>query len=100
MSGLTQVEKLSFDPKHLRIHWADDHRSIYDAVWLRDNCPADRDAQSGQRLVDIADLPEDPSIGAVSHNSDAAILITWCGEPKSSWFPLSRQNRNVLFRAK
>jgi hypothetical protein len=50
--------------------------------------------------VDIADLPEDPSIGAVSHNSDAAILITWCGEPKSSWFPLSRQNRNVLFRAK
>ncbi len=89
MGELAQVLKLSFDPKRLRIHWADDHLSVYDAVWLRDNCPADRDARNGQRLVDIADLPEDPSIGALSHNSDSAVLITWCGEPKSSWYPLA-----------
>ena len=89
MGELAQVENLSFDQKHLRIHWADDHTSVYDALWLRDNCPADRDARNGQRLIDIADLPADPSIGAVSHNSDSAILITWSGEPKSSWFPLA-----------
>src|SRR5262249_22337812 len=69
-------------------HWQDGHRSIFDAIWLRDNCLADRDARTGQRLVDIADLPEHPAIAAVSHNSDGAILITWRAEPKSSWFPL------------
>jgi len=89
VSELAQVENLSFDPKRVRIDWTDGHRSVYDALWLRDNCPADRDPRTGQRLVDIADLPEDPSIGAVSHNSETAVLITWSGEAKSTWFPLA-----------
>lgn len=88
LGAVAAAEKISHDPKRVTIQWADGHRSIYDALWLRDNCPADRDARTGQRVVDIADLPEDPSIGAVSQNSNAAVLITWRGEPKSSWFPL------------
>lgn len=86
--ALLKVEKLSFDPSRITIHWNDGHRSIYDAMWLRDNCPVDRDARTGQRLVDIADLPEEPAIGAASQNSGTAVLITWRGEPKSSWFSL------------
>jgi len=88
LGAVVEVERLSFDPKRVTIHWSDGHRSTFDAMWLRDNCPADRDSRNGQRLVDIADLPEDPAIGAVSQNSGAAVLITWRGEPKSSWFPL------------
>jgi len=88
LATAVEVEKLSFNPKRITIQWSDGHRSIYDAIWLRDNCPADRDSSNGQRLVDIADLPEDPAIGAVSHNSGSAVLITWRGEPKSSWFSL------------
>ncbi|HLM99231.1 MAG TPA: TauD/TfdA family dioxygenase [Bryobacteraceae bacterium] len=88
LGAVIEVDKLSFDPKRITIHWNDGHRSIYDAVWLRDNCPSDRDSRTGQRLVDIADLPEEPAIGAVSQNSGAAVLITWRGEPKSSWYPL------------
>jgi gamma-butyrobetaine hydroxylase len=88
MGESPQVQKLSFGPKRLRIDWTDGHQSDYDAIWLRDNCPEDRDAHTGQRLVDIADLPDEPAIGAVSQNSEAAVLITWCGEPKSSWFNL------------
>lgn len=88
LANVVELEKLSFDPKRVTIHWTDGHRSIYDAIWLRDNCPADRDSRTGQRLVDIADLPEDPAIGAVSRNSGAAVLITWRGEPKSSWYSL------------
>ncbi len=83
-----EVAKLSFDPRRVTIHWTDGHRSIYDAIWLRDNCPSDRDARTGQRLIDIADLPEDPAIGAISQNHGAAVLVTWRCEPKSSWFSL------------
>jgi [2-(trimethylamino)ethyl]phosphonate dioxygenase len=88
LGAVIEVEKVSFDPKRITIHWSDGHRSIYDAMWLRDNCPADRDSHNGQRLVDIADLPADPAIGAVSESPGAAVLITWRGAPKSSWFPL------------
>ena len=83
LGNMVEVDKLSFDAKRVTIYWTDGHRSIYDAVWLRDNCPADRDARSGQRLVDIAELPEHPAIGAVSQSSNAALLVTWRGEPTS-----------------
>ena len=88
LGNVVEVDRLSFDAKRVTIHWTDGHRSIYDAVWLRDNCPADRDSRSGQRLVDIAELPEHPAIGAVSQSSGTAVLVTWRGEPKSSWYAL------------
>lgn len=88
LGNVVEMDELSFDATRVTIHWTDGHRSIYDAMWLRDNCPADRDFRSGQRLVDIADLPEHPAIGAVSQSSGAAILVTWRGEPKSSWYSL------------
>lgn len=82
------MQEFSFDPSWLRIVWSGGHTSVYDAIWLRDNCPEDRDRQTGQRLVDIADLPEEPEIGAVGAGAADALLITWSGEPKSSWFNL------------
>jgi gamma-butyrobetaine dioxygenase len=83
-----EVLKLTFDRGRLQIDWADGHHSEYDAHWLRDNCPEDRDPRNGQRMVDIADLPERSALGAISHGGNASILITWSGEPKSSWFSL------------
>jgi gamma-butyrobetaine dioxygenase len=88
MHDPSELAKLSFDAQHLRIDWADGHQSGYDAIWLRDNCPQDRDPRNGQRLVDIADLPLEPAIGAVSQDSNGSILITWRSEPKSTWFSL------------
>ncbi len=46
----------------LCIEWADGTLSEYASIWLRDNLREDRDPHSGQRLVDIADLPENPKI--------------------------------------
>jgi hypothetical protein len=51
-----------------------------------------------QRLVDIADLPEGPAIGAASQNSGAAMLITWRGEPKSKLGPARLAPRAMLLR--
>jgi len=46
----------------LTIEWADGTSSEFASLWLRDNLREDRDPHSGQRLIDIADLPEDPKI--------------------------------------
>jgi [2-(trimethylamino)ethyl]phosphonate dioxygenase len=88
MRERSEVLKLAFDPGRLQIDWADGHHSEYQAQWLRDNCPEDRDPRNGQRRVDIADLPQQTTIGAVSHSDSPSVLLTWSGEPKSSWFSL------------
>src|SRR5262249_33348043 len=55
--------------------------------WLRDNVAADRDAHSGQRLIDITDLPEMPRIRcAVAENSH--VRIEWEREARPAEFEL------------
>jgi gamma-butyrobetaine dioxygenase len=67
----------------LTIEWRDGTSTRYPAVWLRDQSPRDRDSCTGQRLVDIADLPECPEIQSV-RECDGALTIVWAGEPAST----------------
>ncbi len=84
MASETIIARVSFRPDSLEIEWQGGARSEFASLWLRDNCPADRDATSGQRLVDVADLPESPRIEAVSTATDS-IRIAWAdgGNPAS-----------------
>ncbi len=47
--GTAAVARFSCDESQLRIIWADGHSSIFDSLWLRDNCPEDRHPTTGQR---------------------------------------------------
>jgi hypothetical protein len=62
MNGAAAVRRLWSLPDMLGIEWADGTLSEFASLWLRDNLREDRDPHSGQRLIDIADLPEDPKI--------------------------------------
>jgi len=84
LAGVTGV---TFSPDSLRIEWAGGERSEFASLWLRDNCPASRDANSGQRLGDAADLPSDPKIRSVSTASDT-LRIDWADEAASTSFDL------------
>lgn len=77
--------KLSWSPDSLVIDWGNGTRAEYPSIWLRDNCPQDRDARNGQRLVDIADLPSDPRISAVRFDAEC-VEITWSGETRTANF--------------
>jgi gamma-butyrobetaine dioxygenase len=77
------------DERQLRINWADCHTSIFDSLWLRDNCPQDCDPRTGQRLVDIADLPQDPKLLSVRQVDNNALEVLWVDEPRSAQFSLS-----------
>jgi alpha-ketoglutarate-dependent taurine dioxygenase len=71
----------------LKIEWADGTLSEFASLWLRDNLPEDRDPHSGQRLIDIADLPEEPRIrSAVAH--DGAVHVEWETESRRASFEL------------
>ena len=50
----------------LTIEWADGRRSRFAAIWLLDNRPDGRHSPEGQRLFDVAELPEEPTIAAAA----------------------------------
>jgi alpha-ketoglutarate-dependent taurine dioxygenase len=67
----------------LIIHWGDGTYGEFASIWLRDNLPEDRDSHSGQRLIDVTDLPQEPRIRSATL-LEADLLISWQGEDRSS----------------
>ena len=85
--SVAAVKRLWSSPDLLGVEWADGTSSEFASIWLRDNLRDDRDPHSGQRLIDIADLPEDPRISsAVAQNG--AVQVEWEGESRTGAFEL------------
>jgi alpha-ketoglutarate-dependent taurine dioxygenase len=81
------LKRLWSNPDLLGVEWADGTLSEFASVWLRDNLLDDRDPHSGQRLIDIADLPENPRIrSAVARNG--TVQVEWEGESRTGAFEL------------
>jgi alpha-ketoglutarate-dependent taurine dioxygenase len=81
------VKRLWSLPDMLGIEWSDGTSSEFASLWLRDNLREDRDPHSGQRLIDIADLPESPRIrSAAAHNG--SVQVEWESEPRPASFEL------------
>jgi [2-(trimethylamino)ethyl]phosphonate dioxygenase len=88
MPDSTDVTRVSAAPELLTIEWADGAVGEFASLWLRDNRSEDRDAHSGQRLIDIADLPETPRIRSAVRQ-DAKVRIEWEGEALAGSFDLA-----------
>jgi alpha-ketoglutarate-dependent taurine dioxygenase len=87
MSEAAAVKRLWSQPDMLNIEWTDGTSGQFASLWLRDNVREDRDPHSGQRLIDIADLPENPRIRtAVAHGR--AVKIEWENESRTAAFEL------------
>jgi gamma-butyrobetaine dioxygenase len=88
MSAFRQVRRIGSTPEHLTIEWADGVVAEFAGVWLRDNLLEDRDPHSGQRLVDIADLPARPLIRSASVAGDT-VRIEWESETATAIFAVA-----------
>jgi alpha-ketoglutarate-dependent taurine dioxygenase len=87
LNDTTPVKRLWSRPDMLGIEWRDGTLSEFASLWLRDNLREDRDPHSGQRLIDIADLPENPRIrSAAAHGG--LVQVEWEGEPRPASFEL------------
>jgi len=73
------------DADSLTLQWADGRTSQFAGIWLRDNQSEQRDAHSGQRLVDIADFPATPKIRSASLHA-GAVHVQWENEPYTATF--------------
>jgi gamma-butyrobetaine dioxygenase len=88
MNAFRQVKRIGSTPEHLTIEWADGAVAEFAGVWLRDNLLEDRDPHSGQRLVDIADLPARPLIRSASVAGDT-VRIEWESETATAIFAVA-----------
>ncbi|HEY1314218.1 MAG TPA: TauD/TfdA family dioxygenase [Steroidobacteraceae bacterium] len=84
---VADVKRVSFSPDRLHVEWADGSLSEFASLWLRDNLREDRDPHSGQRLIDIADLPQSPKIrAATAHNG--CVSLDWADGERTATFEL------------
>ncbi len=83
----TPLRRLTVAPEWLTLEWADGRVAEFAGIWLRDNLPADRDPHSGQRLIDVADLPLEPRIRAASAEG-SAVRVEWQDDTPPAWFDL------------
>ena len=60
--GARSVTRIDCQPQALVLAWDDGTACEFASVWLRDNDRAERDPHSGQRLIDVADLPVEPRL--------------------------------------
>jgi alpha-ketoglutarate-dependent taurine dioxygenase len=79
--------RLSASAGSLTVSWPDGVQAEFTSLWLRDNRAEDRDAHSGQRLVDIMDVPADPRIESAQVD-DGEVRVRWAGEPTAACFSL------------
>jgi gamma-butyrobetaine dioxygenase len=87
VNAQTQAPTIFSRPDTLGIAWADGSVDEFASIWLYDNAPGHRDPHSGQRLIDIADLPEQPRIRAAAVQS-GRIHVEWEGSAEGVWFEL------------
>ncbi len=87
MNEPTNVRRIDCVPEALTVEWADGAVSEFTSLWLRDNRRQDRDAHSGQRLIDILDVPETPRIRRATRDN-GGVQIVWEDEAPPASFEL------------
>ena len=88
MSAEPRAPTIFTRPDTLGVAWPDGSVDEFASIWLYDNAPAHRDPHSGQRLVDITDLPELPRIRSALVQNDR-VHLDWEGSAERVWFDLS-----------
>ena len=88
MNNSALATRVSATPEALTVEWTDGGASEFLSIWLSDNRPDHRDAYSGQRLVDILDLPPEPRIHSAVLDADS-VRVQWEGQTRATDFELS-----------
>ncbi len=79
------IPTIAWTARAVTVEWRGGEAAEFASLWLRDNRPQDRDPHSGQRLIDVCDLPPAPRITAVSVLADH-LLVEWEGESAGARF--------------
>lgn len=80
------IQKIEHTPDYLVVYWEDGAKAALDSLWLYHNQPDHWDAKSGQRLVDISDIPEALPILSAYLVADREVMVRWEGDHCPAYF--------------
>jgi gamma-butyrobetaine dioxygenase len=89
------IARLTSDARQVTIEWADGRVSRFAAIWLLDNRPEARHGPDGQRLFDVAELPEEPVIAAASAE-DGNVRVRFAPDGPSTAYPAAWLRAHAL----
>jgi gamma-butyrobetaine hydroxylase len=71
-----KLAQYSYTENQLTLDWSDGRQSQLAAIWLRDHCQMlqSRDPISGQRLLNITDIPVDIHIASATRDGDTLVI--------------------------
>ena len=75
--GEADVAAVKCTANELTLTWQNSSYSVYNALWLRDNDPVNRDAATGQRLISLLDLPLMPQLRNAELQPPGHITLAW-----------------------
>ena len=81
------LPQVAFAADGLSLRWPGGLAADFASLWLRDNRREDRDAHSGQRLIDVMDLPAAPRIRSAVILA-GALRVEWEDDPVTADFDL------------
>jgi gamma-butyrobetaine dioxygenase len=85
MNTFAAVKRVKSTPQLLTVEWANGEVGEFASVWLRDNVGDDRDPHSGQRLIDVTDLPDQPRIRSAVLDA-GTVRVEWESESRLASF--------------
>ena len=71
------VTEVKCTPGEIVLTWQNSSFSVYTALWLRDNDPANRDPLTGQRLIRTVDLPREPRLRTADLRPPRHLTLSW-----------------------
>ena len=76
----------------LNIHWQSGEETLFHAIWLRDHCHCDncRNANNGQRFLDVSAIPEDLAINSAEVDAQGQLLVSFTPDAHQSSFSPER----------
>ena len=90
------VEGVSHDSDWLTVRWRGGQQDRFPAIWLRDNIPSGRHTPEGQRLFDIAQLPDHITLSAATVTAADGVAVTFDPEGIVDTFEAAWLQRHSL----
>lgn len=76
----------------LDVQWQSGRSTLFHAIWLRDHCHCEhcRNANNGQRFLDVSAIPEDITIDSAELDTQGQLLISFAPDAHASSFSPER----------
>lgn len=74
------IQRIEYTSDSVVVYWEDGAKAALDSLWLYHNHPEHWDRRSGQRLVDIPDLPETLPIDSAHVSEKTDLIVLWNGD--------------------